>query len=98
MSEPEQIWAYRDWPQMMAFDYETTIGDAVKYTRTDLIPAMIQAAVDAEREAILVRLQRMYEHALDLSDADPASDWKSRSAAAYGVCLAYIRVRKLGAE
>ena len=27
------------------------LNKGVKYTRTDLIPAMIQAAVDAEREA-----------------------------------------------
>lgn len=36
------------------------LNKGVKYSRTDLIPAMIQAAVDAEREACALVAQRQH--------------------------------------
>lgn len=33
---PERIWAYNDGAHIMAFEYETTIGGAVEFIRSDL--------------------------------------------------------------
>lgn len=60
-NSPELIWAYDDGAYVMAFDFETTIGGAVKYRRADLPPTPAEAMRCPEVWALVEAMRRAIE-------------------------------------
>lgn len=68
---PDRIWAYDDGANVMAFDFETTIGRAVEYRRSDLPPTPAEAMRCPEVMALVEAMRPFAEAAMHLHPATP---------------------------